>query len=327
MTDRQDEQSSESAKGESVTGEANDQVAAGQSQDSNADAWTVLRLLEWTTDFFRSRGSDSPRLDAEILLAHARDCSRIELYTAFADVPDDEQRIAFREMVRRRGEGMPVAQLVGYREFYSLQFRVNEDVLIPRPETEHLVIEAIDCAKRMAIQDRAVRIADIGTGSGAIAVALAKNLKGAEIVAVDQSAAALAIAKWNVNKHRVESIVELIESDLLSAIDPGIKFDIICSNPPYVSEAEYEQLSPTVREFEPQEALVSGRDGTEHIERLLRESPDRIAAGGRIIIELSPMIADRCGELVTELAEWTDLRFIKDLEGHRRILSAARTES
>ncbi len=118
---------------------------------SREEPWTVLRLLEWTTDFFKQRGSDSPRLDAEVLLAHARECSRIELYTSFAEVPEEEQRVAFREMVRRRGEGMPVAQLVGYREFYSLRLRVDENVLIPRPETEHLVIEALDCAKAMNI--------------------------------------------------------------------------------------------------------------------------------------------------------------------------------
>src|SRR6056297_3255207 len=135
----------------------------------STEPWTVLRLRQWTTDFFKKRGSESARLDAEILLAHARNCTRIELYTAFAEVPDDEQRIAFRELVRRRGEGAPVAQLVGYREFYSLKFRVDENVLIPRPETEHLVIEALDAAKAMDCSDRPLQIADIGTGSGVIA--------------------------------------------------------------------------------------------------------------------------------------------------------------
>lgn len=149
--------------------------------DSETQQWTVLRLLEWTTDFFQQKGSESARLDAEVLLAHARECSRVELYTAFAEVPSEEQRIAFRELVRRRGEGMPVAQLVGYREFYSLRLRVNESVLIPRPETEHLVIEALDCAKEMEIGDRPMQIADVGTGSGAIAIALAKNLPESKV--------------------------------------------------------------------------------------------------------------------------------------------------
>jgi release factor glutamine methyltransferase len=299
--------------------------SASSSDAGNDLPWTVLRLLEWTTQFFKTRGSESPRLDAEILLAHARQCSRIELYTAFADVPEEEQRVAFRELVRRRGEGMPVAQLVGYKEFYSLSFRVDENVLVPRPETEHLVIEALDRAKKIARDDRPLRIADIGTGSGAIAIALAKNLGNVEITAVDQSRAALKIAEWNIEQHQVAPIVTLVESDLFSELDPAVSFDIVCSNPPYVSEAEYEQLSPTVRDFEPREALVSGPSGTELIARLLRETTDRLVVGGRLIMELSPMIADACEKMVDESVSWQDLRFIKDLEGHRRILSVARS--
>lgn len=291
---------------------------------SREEPWTVLRLLEWTTDFFKQRGSDSPRLDAEVLLAHARQCSRIELYTAFADVPEEEQRVAFREMVRRRGEGMPVAQLVGYREFYSLRIRVNEDVLIPRPETEHLVIEALDCAKAMKVSDRPLQIADIGTGSGAIAVAIAKNLDDVEVTAVDRSAAALQIAAWNCEQHDVAAKVRLIESDLLSNAETPQQFDIICSNPPYVSESEYVQLDASVREFEPREALVAGPSGTEVIERILQHTPERLRSGGQLIIELSPMIAERCEEYASLLETLNDLRFIKDLEGRRRILSLAK---
>jgi release factor glutamine methyltransferase len=202
--------------------------------------------------------------------------------------------------------------------------RVNEDVLIPRPETEHLVIEALDCAKAMNITDRPLQIADIGTGSGAIAVTLAKNLDGAEVTAVDRSSAALAIAKWNCEQHDVASQVRLIESDLLTAVDSPQQFDIICSNPPYVSESEYAELDATVREFEPREALVAGPSGTEVIERILQDTPERLCSGGRLIIELSPMIADKCEEIASLSGTFTDSRFIKDLEGHRRIWSLAR---
>jgi release factor glutamine methyltransferase len=295
--------------------------------------WTVLRLLEWTTDFFKKRGSESPRLDAEVLLAHARECSRVELYTAFGEEPDEHQRIAFRELVRRRGEGMPVAQLVGYREFYSLRLRVNEDVLVPRPETEHLVIEVLDCAKAMISPDRSqpepekdqpLAIADIGTGSGAIAVTIAKHLPDAEVTAVDRSAAALKIAVWNAEQHGVSQRIRLLESDLLSAIDSPSQFDIICSNPPYVSESEFTELSATVRDYEPRQALVAGPEGTEVIERILSETPDRLRPGGRLVIELSPMIADACETMARRSSAFDDLRFVKDLEGHRRVLSLAR---
>lgn len=294
----------------------------------STEPWTVLRLLQWTSDFFKSRGSDSPRLDAEILLAHARDCERIELYTAFAEVPSDEQRIAFRELVRRRGEGAPVAQLVGFREFYSIPLRVDENVLVPRPETEHLVVEAIDQAKRIAaaVSGRPLRIVDIGTGSGAIAIAIAKNLKDAEIVAVDVSLPALDIARWNVDKQKLSDRISLMQSDLFAALESDAKFDVICSNPPYISQSEYDELPDTVRNHEPRGALLSGADGTEIIARILADAPAYLHPGGRLILEYSPMIADACKAMAEASGQWTDIKRIRDLGGHQRILSLGLNE-
>lgn len=297
-----------------------------QSANNAGDRWTVLRLLQWTTEFFEKRGSDSPRLDAEVLLAHARECSRIELYTAFEEEPEEEQRAVFREMVRRRGEGMPVAQLVGYKEFYSLRFRVNENTLIPRPETEHVVIEALDSAKAIKVDDRPLQVADIGTGSGAIAVSLAVHLPGAQVTAVDLSESALEIASWNAKQHDVADRIDFLQSDLLASIEQPQSFDLICSNPPYISKAEFAELDVTVREHEPKAALVAGEDGTEVIKRLLAESYGRINVGGRLIVELSPMIADACEDLAEQIPEFGDLRFVKDIAGHRRVLSLKRVE-
>jgi len=295
----------------------------------STEPWTVLRLLQWTSDFFKSKGSESPRLDAEILLAHARDCERIELYTAFAEVPTDEQRIAFRELVRRRGEGAPVAQLVGFREFYSIALRVDENVLVPRPETEHLVVEAIDQAKRIAagVADRPLRILDIGTGSGAVAIALAKSLPGAEITAVDVSLPALDIARWNVEKQKFVERITLLQSDLFESLDEGTTFDIIASNPPYISQVEYDALPDTVRNHEPRGALLSGETGTEIIERILNEAPARLVPGGRLILEYSPMIADACKTLAEASGHYEDIKRIRDLAGHQRILSLGRKAS
>ncbi|TWU16318.1 peptide chain release factor N(5)-glutamine methyltransferase [Allorhodopirellula heiligendammensis] len=293
----------------------------------STEPWTVLRLLQWTSDFFKSRGSESPRLDAEILLAHARDCERIELYTAFAEVPSDEQRIAFRELVRRRGEGAPVAQLVGFREFYSIPIRVDENVLVPRPETEHLVVEAIDQAKRIAatVADRPLRILDIGTGSGAIAIAIAKNLKDAEVVAVDVSLAALDIARWNVEKQKLSDRITLMQSDLFEALQADAKFDVICSNPPYISQSEYDSLPDTVRNHEPRGALLAGQDGTEIISRILADAPAHLFPGGRLVLEYSPMIADSCKAMAEGSGKWNDIKRIRDLAGHQRILSLGQT--
>ncbi|MCD0458437.1 peptide chain release factor N(5)-glutamine methyltransferase [Roseiconus lacunae] len=301
---------------------------------TSAETWTVLRLLQWTTDFFSKHGSDSPRLDAEILLAHARQCSRIELYTAFEQEPDAEQRAAFRELVRRRGEGTPVALLVGYKEFYSLRFRVNEHTLIPRPETEHLVIEALDCAKLLqgkSLQAASgdnrgapLQVADIGTGSGAIAVSFAVHCPSAKLSAVDISEPALEIARWNADQHEVADRVDFVVSDLLESIDPSQQFDLILSNPPYVSESEFAELDRTVRDFEPKTALVSGPAGTETIERLIDQARGRLKSGGRLIIELSPMIADACVKIAEQFEEYGQTRFVKDLAGHRRVLSIER---
>ncbi len=290
-------------------------------ETSNDTPWTVMRLLEWTTDFFRKKGSESPRLDAEILLAHARGCQRIELYTSFDKVPEEEQRVAFRELVRRRGEGAPVAQLVGYREFYSISIRVDENVLVPRPETEHLVIEAIDQIKGRLSDRPSPTVLDIGTGSGAIAVAIAKSLPKTQVTAVDISLTALDIAKWNIENLKLSDRVTLLQSDLFDGLEPDQTFDVICSNPPYISQSEYDELPTTVREFEPRGALLSGPDGTEIIARLLTDSVERLNDGGQLIIELSPMIAGTCKTLAEQNGGYKEIHLIKDLAGHERILS------
>lgn len=294
------------------------------------ETWTILRLLEWTTAFFKKRGFDSPRLDAEVLLAEARGSSRIELYTAYNQEPNEEVREAFRELVRRRGEGTPVAYLVGHKEFYSLPFRVTEATLIPRPETEHLVIETLDHAKAMrasgAAENRPLRIVDCGTGTGAIAVAIAKNLTECEVTAIDISPEALEIATYNVHQHQLEDRVRVIQGDLLAPLPAEPAFDIICSNPPYVSESEYDQLPAEVRAHEPRGALLAGEQGTEIVARLIAEAAPRLAAAGRLIIELSPMIADRSRQLVEEHGGYGEVKFIKDLAGHRRVISVAKNQ-
>jgi release factor glutamine methyltransferase len=167
-------------------------------------------------------------------------------------------------------------------------------------------------------------IVDVGTGSGAIAIAIAKHLPTAQLIAIDLSPEALQLAKWNVEQHAVVDRVELQQGDLLATIPADASIDMIVSNPPYVSEAEYEQLDPTVRNHEPRSALVSGPLGTELIERLLVESAGRLRSGGQVVMELSPMIADACAALVKGTGKYGEPKFIKDLAGHRRVISAQR---
>lgn len=293
---------------------------------TTTETWTVGRLLTWTTEFLKKNGSQSPRLDSEVLLAHARECQRIELYTAFDEEPGDETKTAFREMVKRRAEGTPVAYLVGHKEFYSASFEVNPDVLIPRPETEHLVVEAIDRAKeiREARGNSApLRIADVGTGSGAVAITLAKQLGDCHVTAIDVSEAALAVAARNAKRHGLdEDRISLQHGDLLEACAPEQSFDLIVSNPPYVSEAEYEQLETSVKEYEPKLALVSGPEGTEIIARLIAQSAERLTEDGCLLFEFSPMLAGKLDPLVGE--PWQPASVTKDLAGHARIVTLRR---
>lgn len=281
--------------------------------------WTVGKLLEWTANYLAQNGSESPRLDAEVLLAHARQCQRIQLYTSFNEEPKEEEKKAFRELVRRRKEGEPVAYLVGSKEFYSLRFLVSPAVLIPRNETEYAVIEVLDRAKEF--REGPLRIADVCTGSGCIAVAIAKHQPSAQITALDISPEALKVAQQNISLNQVESQIRLLESDLLSAV-PGEQFEIIVSNPPYVSESEYQALAPSVRLFEPKLALVADQDGMAIIERLGKEARDHLVEGGYWIFELSPMLSERVTQWFAQHACWKLDRIVKDLAGHPRIAVA-----
>lgn len=289
-----------------------------------AETWTVGRLLGWTTDYLKRHNSDSPRLEAEVLLAHALGCPRIGLYTAFDQEPSEAVRGAFRALVRRRAEGEPVAYLVGRREFYSLSLRVGPAVLVPRPETELLVVAILDLAK--AAGNPSPAIADVGTGSGAIAICAAKYLPQARVVAIDTSAAALAVARANAAEHGVAQRIEFLEGDLLGPVEAGRQFDLIASNPPYVRTAEWDSLPPDVRDYEPREALVAGPQGTEVIERLIPQAADRLRPGGHLLMEISPMIHEAVCKLLQAEPRLEPQPTIKDLARHPRVVVARRAQ-
>jgi release factor glutamine methyltransferase len=287
------------------------------------DSWTIGRLLQWTTDYLKQHGAESPRLDAEVLLAHARACKRIELYTAFEEPAGDDLRTKFRALVKERADGKPVAYLVGHREFYSMEFHVTPDVLIPRPETELLVVRLLDNAKALRA-DSPIEIADVGTGSGIIAIVAAKRLPRARVIAIDQDAAALEVARFNAKSHGVAERIEFFESDLFAALPPEQKFNIVASNPPYVSQAELAQLSKSVKDFEPHSALVAGPRGIEVIERLIPQAAERLNTSGWLLMEISPMIEPAARALVADEKRLSLETTIKDLAGQPRVLSARR---
>ncbi|MGH7134559.1 MAG: peptide chain release factor N(5)-glutamine methyltransferase [Pirellulales bacterium] len=283
------------------------------------EAWTTGRLLEWTTNYLKQHGADSPRLDAEVLLAEALGCQRIQLYAAFGDVPSEEIRTAFRKLVRRRAEGTPVAYLVGRREFYSLSFRVTPDVLIPRPETEFVVMRLLDLASPA---DGEWTIADVGTGSGVIAVCAAKWLPNSRLLALDISGKALKVAAANAAEHGIGNRIEFMESDLFAAVSPERTFDFVVANPPYVAEHEMAGLSRDVRDYEPRSALVAGPHGTETICRLVEQAAERLKPGGWLLMEISPQIEAQVRELVARDDRYGLGPTVKDLAGFARVIQA-----
>jgi release factor glutamine methyltransferase len=288
----------------------------------DTEPWTVGRLLQWTTDYLKRHGAESPRLDAEVLLAQARGCRRIELYTAFDEVPSEAVRAEFREMVRRRAEGMPVAYLVGHREFYSLEFQVTPDVLIPRPETETLVLALIDLARQRPADP--LTICDVGTGSGAIAVAAAKQLPASRLTAIDISAPALEIARANAQRHGVAERIEFVSGDLLSAIPGEQKFDFLLSNPSYVKQSEFESLAPDVRNYEPRLALVAGPEGTEVVRRLVPQAAEHLQAGGYLLMEVSPTTHDAVLALLSTDDRFEAASTVRDINRLPRVVQAKR---
>ena len=256
----------------------------------SAAEWTRMELLRWTADFFRQHGVAQPRLDAELLLAHVLGGSRMDLYLAFEQPLAEAERAQYRELVRRRAkERVPVAYLTGKREFWSLSSRVSEDVLIPRPETETLVQAALDQKPR--------RVLELGTGSGCIAAALARELPGAEIVAVDVSPRALELARENLAALGLGDRVELVLADGLRDLEPAGRFDLVVSNPPYVAKAELETLVPEVR-HEPLLALDGGVDGLDLIRRLCAEAPAVLERPGALALEGGDGQAADVGELL-----------------------------
>jgi len=291
------------------------------SSPPDSTPWTVARLLIWTREHFEKRGVESARLCAEILLAHALSCKRLELYTRYETTPGEPQLSAFRELVKKAGGHTPIAYLTGVKEFFSLTFEVTPDVLIPRPETELLVERAIRLVKEQYAGK--ARIVDVGTGSGCIAVALAKYLPEATVEAVDVSEGARQVAIRNAARHGVESRIDFRLGDLLAPFADDAPFDIVVSNPPYIGLDEAASLPANVREHEPRQALFAGADGMEIHRRLANETAGRLSPGGHILLEVADLQADAVRRVLDENG-WRDIVTHKDDLRVERVVHARR---
>jgi release factor glutamine methyltransferase len=283
------------------------------------DPWTVSRLLEWTRTFFQQHGVESPRLCAEILLAHAMGCERIELYTRHQSVPGENVLARFRAAVKEAAAGRPIAHLTGAKEFFSLEFKVTPDVLIPRPETEVLVERVIHLVRHGGDEIRS--ILDVGTGSGCIAISLAKNLPHVALFACDVSGPAIEVARRNAQRHRVPDRITFRLGDLFEPWEPKRLFDVIVSNPPYVAESEAASLPVNVRDFEPHAALFAGADGLDLLRRLIGGAPRHLAPDGHLLTEIAYNQAVAVRGLLDETV-WRDIVTYSDDLGHERVVHA-----
>lgn len=276
-----------------------------------------MEVLQKATQHLEASGVESPRLDAEVLLGHVLALERIHLYVQHDRPLVKAELDAYRTCIARRARREPTAYIVGEREFRSLALKVDSRVLIPRPETELLVDEAVaELTARCDAGEGPLTVADVGTGSGAIAIGLAKELANVRIVAIDLSEGALAVAKENAQRHGVAERIEFRHGDLLSPL-AGKTVCGIVSNPPYVASPQWPELQPEVR-YEPKEALLGGREGLDVVQRLLAQVPNVLMDGGFLLIEIG---ADQ-GDKVAGLAEqhgYASCRIVKDLAGKDRI--------
>jgi release factor glutamine methyltransferase len=292
---------------------------------AKSDTPTISSLLSRSTGYLREKGSTSPRLDAELLLAEVLGLTRVELYTNFEQPLNNDEVDAYRELVRRRGRGEPVAYIVGRAYFRNLTLRVSPAVLVPRPETEHVVDSALTFLMEGDWGPHSPEVLDLGTGSGAIAVSLAAGFPEARITATDASSEALEIAAENARIEGAAGRVVLMESDLFDRLDPLHTFDLIVCNPPYISAEEWPTLPVDVRDHEPRHALYGGRDGLDFYRRLAAEAPQFLRPQGCLIMEIGHNQGVAVTELLRESGLFDSVDIEKDYAGHDRVVTALRS--
>jgi len=305
--------------------------------------WTIQKLLNWVTEYLTGKGIDSPRLSAELLLSHVLALKRIELYTQFDKAVARQQLDSLHDLVKRAGQNEPIAYLVGKTEFYSLELNITPDCMIPRPETELLVERAIEFLRTRSVRHSTMGntlqkgsisngaspgtkfVCDLCTGSGCIAVAIAKNYPDAKIIATDICDAALAIAAGNIEKHQLKDRITLLCGDLFDPIISGLdvdKFDLIVCNPPYVSTAEYENLDKNVKDYEPKVALFAGVDGLDIYRRVIEKADQFLKPDAALMLEIGYAQGPAVRELLEQTGAFPEIKIEKDLHNNDRIAIA-----
>jgi len=283
--------------------------------------WKLIGLLNWTADYLAQKGFENSRLEAERLLAHALNLKRIDLYVNFDRPLIAKELATFKSLLKRRLSHEPLQYIFGETEFYSLPFQVASGVLIPRPETEILVEKALLILDEKLTPGKEINVLDVGTGSGNIAIALAKNSPGVRITAVDISADALEIAQQNADLNGVSGKIDFLQQDALSPWPPQFSnyFDVIVSNPPYISESEFENLPAEIRDYEPLQALLGGKDGVDFYNNFCQIVFSLLHADGIVLFEIGETMGDG---LVKDFLDYgfENIEIIRDLSGKNRVL-------
>ena len=278
--------------------------------------------LTTAIDRLTAAGVPSPRMNAELLLRFTLDCDRAYLYAHPERELTTEEQTRYEEALAQRARGIPAQYITGHQEFWGMDFIVNPAVLIPRPETEHVIETVLQLVNGGRASSPGMRIVDVGTGSGCIALALAKELSDARVHATDISPAALEVARANAARHQLENRTQFRETDLLQGLEPA-SFDFVVSNPPYVGESEQDQVQLEVRKFEPRNAVFAGPTGLEVIERLIPQAQSALKPGGWLVMEISGTIAQGVKRL---LGRWNNIQVTNDLQGIPRVASARKHE-
>lgn len=286
------------------------------------ETWTVLQLLKWAADYFASHQIHPPRPTAELLLAHILGFNRVDLYIQYDRPLNARELAAFKDVIKRRLRGEPVAYIVGERGFWSLDLHVTPDVLIPRPETEMLVETALGVLPESRVGEPK-RVLDLGTGSGAIVLALAMERPGHWFYAVDRSWMALKVAGKNARKYGLKETVQFVCADWFDGLaEKQSGFDLIISNPPYVRRSEIDELAVDVSKYEPREALDGGPDGLDLIRILVRRAPTFVRPAGWLVFEIGYDQAEGVQRLMSATGGYEEIAVIKDYSGHDRVIRA-----
>jgi release factor glutamine methyltransferase len=302
------------------------------------ETWTILKIIRWTADYFRDKGVSEPRASAEVLLAQVLGLSRLDLYLRYDQPLTADELSRFKALMLRRLQGEPVAYLIGYKEFWSLDFQVAPGVLIPRPETETLVAAALEAAQEiMEAEARNFPKSEnrkpitsplwgleLGVGSGAVVVSLAKELPRLTWLALDLSAPALAVARQNARRHGVAERLVFIQCDLLAALKPRPAFALLVANLPYVSRREWEQLPKDIKDYEPPQALLGGEDGLELIRELTRQAHQYLRPSGCLTLEVGAGQAEKVLKLLQQTGAYESLETLADYQGIPRVVRARR---